>query len=52
MWLQDALSLYRWHDFNELMQERRNFIANASELRFFCNNPSIYVSVLSKQARM
>ena len=34
------------------MQERRNYIANASGLRIFCTNPLIYVSVLSKQARM
>ena len=25
------------------MQKRRNFIANALELRLFCINPSIYV---------
>ena len=32
---------------NGLMQERRNFIANALELRFSCTKPSIYVFSLS-----
>ena len=35
-------SLCYWQHINGLMQERRNSIANALELRLSCTNPSIY----------
>ena len=35
MWL-------HWYKIDELVQERRNFIANALELRLSCTSPSKY----------
>ena len=31
-----------WEDIDKLVQERRNSIANALELRLSCTNPLIY----------
>ena len=35
-----------WCHFDGLMQERRNSIANAMELRLSCTNPSIYLLII------
>ena len=36
---------YLWVYVDGLVQERRNSIANALELRLSCTNPSMYVSM-------
>ena len=33
---------FSWHEIDELVQERRNSIASALELRLSCTNPSKY----------
>ena len=40
IWTNDGVAY--WH-MDRLVQERRNSIANAQELRLSCTNPSIYV---------
>ena len=39
-----ALYTFCIYNIDRLMQERRNSIASALELRLYCTNPSIYVS--------
>ena len=41
---QQAENIEQWHHLDGLVQERRNSIANALELRLSCTNPPIPLS--------
>ena len=48
----DVLDLYLWHHLNGLVQERRESIANAQELRLSCTNASIYCYLVGRVREM